>query len=267
MSRQVGVRGVQLVYERSGTAAPPFVWGHGLTSSRSNENETRLIDFAALAAEREVVRYDARGHGESGSTAGPAEYAWSELALDQLALADALGIDRYVAGGASMGCGTALHAAVTAPDRIAALVLVIPPTAWETRAAQTSQWEASAHVLETHGVERLIEGRAKLPPPDPFTADRAWREQGNANLRLWNIARLARVFRGAAVADLPGREAITTIGVPTLILAWSGDAAHPVSTADSLHALIAGSQLVIGSTPGELATWTDRICEFLRGIS
>ena len=35
-----------------------------------------------------LIRYDARGHGESGATADPADYAYPSLAADQLALAD-----------------------------------------------------------------------------------------------------------------------------------------------------------------------------------
>ncbi len=45
------------------------------------------------------------------------------------------GAQKFVAGGSSMGCATSIYAALLAPERMKALVLVIPPTAWETRAA------------------------------------------------------------------------------------------------------------------------------------
>ena len=41
--------------------------------------------------------------------------------------------DKLILGGASMGAGTALHAVTTFPDRVAALILVIPPTCYEIR--------------------------------------------------------------------------------------------------------------------------------------
>ena len=129
MSAQV-VRGVELAYDVSGEGHPPMIWGHGLTSSRAAEDRAMLIDARGLASVTGLVRYDARGHGESALSSNPADYAWDAMARDQLALADHLAIDRYVAGGASLGAATALHAAVIAPERIVALVLVIPPTAW-----------------------------------------------------------------------------------------------------------------------------------------
>src|SRR5690242_6825837 len=76
-----------------------------------------------------VVRYDARGHGRSAATGDDADYQWSALAQDMLGVLDALGAETAVLGGASMGTATALHAAVSSPQRVEGLVLVIPPTA------------------------------------------------------------------------------------------------------------------------------------------
>ncbi len=256
------VRGVELAVSRS-AGRPTLIWGHGLTSHRAHEDATRLIEWDELATALDLVRYDARGHGESGSTPGPDEYGWDELALDQLALADALNIAGYVAGGASMGCGTALWAAVHAPARIQALVLMIPPTAWETRRAQADLWGQAATVLEGRGVEALIAARAALPPPDPFTEDSSWQDRSAANMRAWDPARLARVFRGAGVADLPSREAIAAISVPTLVLAWSGDPGHPVSTAEALGELITGSEVHVARTADDLGRWTTLTRAFL----
>lgn len=258
----ITVRGVDLAGTRS-AGAPTFIWGHGLTSHRAQEDATRLLEWDELASSLDLVRYDARGHGESGSTPGPTEYGWDELALDQLALADGLGIEGYIAGGASMGCGTALWAAVRAPERIQGLVLMIPPTAWETRQAQTEVWEQAATVLESRGVEALITARAALPSPDPFADDPSWKDRAAANLRAWDPARLARVFRGAGVADLPDRKAIASISVPTLVLAWSGDTGHPVSTAEALGELIADSEVHIATTADDLARWTSLTRTFL----
>ena len=59
-----------------------------------------------------LVRYDARCHGASARTGGADALRWSNLAEDMTHLADALDADRVVLGGASMGCATALYAAV-----------------------------------------------------------------------------------------------------------------------------------------------------------
>jgi 3-oxoadipate enol-lactonase len=178
---------------------PPFVWAHGLTSSRANEDRGGLFDWSpVVAGGRQVVRYDARGHGRSGGSPDPEAYRWPQLATDLLALLDELGIERAAAGGASMGCATLLHAAVRAPERFDRLVLVIPPTAWATRADQADQYEASARYVEARGKAAWMAAAEEAPraaifadlPPFPFTADIP------EDL-------LPSVLRGAAASDLP----------------------------------------------------------------
>lgn len=259
--RVASIRGAELAYEQVGESGPALIWGHGLSQSRAAEAEVGLVEWAAVPAQ--VVRYDARGHGESSSPPDLRSYGWDELARDQLALADHLGIDGYIAAGASMGCGTALHAAVLTPERVRSCILVIPPTAWETRRAQASEWERAADVIERDGVEPVIAARAELPLPDPLAADPTIRDRQARVTRAWEPARLARVMRGATHADFPPRDAVAAISVPTMILAWSGDPVHPESTALELHHLISGSTMHLARTADDLATWTGLIAEFV----
>jgi pimeloyl-ACP methyl ester carboxylesterase len=256
------IRGVDLDADVSGSG-PDVVWGHGLTSSRAAEDELGLFDWSVIRSRSRVLRYDARGHGRSGSTAEPGDYSWRALAEDQLALVDHLGIGTFVAGGASMGCATALHAAVIAPARVRGLVLVIPPTAWETRAAQTGAYAVMADLVEAGDHATLLAGAEASPSPDPFVDDPRWKARFPELLLREDPARLARIFRGAATADLPAPEEVAAIDVPTLILAWTGDPGHPVTTAARLQELIAGSELVVATTSDGLGTWTDRVRQFL----
>lgn len=260
MTTSTTVRGARITFEQVGEG-PDLIWGHGLSQSRADESVLSLVDWARVPAR--VTRYDARGHGESESTPDLDGYSWAELAGDQLALADTLGIDRYIAGGASMGCGTALHAAVQEPSRVRRLVLAIPPTAWETRRAQAELWAQSATVIETDGVEVMIRARAAIAPPDPFADDPGYRERSATATRRWDPERLARVMRGAARADFPSRDQIAAITVPTLILAWTGDPVHPTATADELSRLLPQAERHDATTAADLATWTDRIVAFV----
>jgi pimeloyl-ACP methyl ester carboxylesterase len=261
MSETAIIRGARIAYEQAG-AGPELIWGHGLSQTRADESVLGLVDWARIPAR--VTRYDARGHGESETTPDLGGYSWAELAADQLALAEHLDIGAYVVAGASMGCGTALHVAVQAPERVRALVLAIPPTAWETRAAQADLWAQSAALIESDGVEAVIAARALLDPPDPFRDDPDYRERGAAATRRWDPTRLAHVMRGAAGADFPPRDELATISAPTLILAWTGDPVHPIATADELNRLIPHAERHDASTAAELATWTDRIAAFIR---
>lgn len=256
------IRRVDLAWERRGSGQT-MVWGHGLTSSRAAEDQWNVVDHHRLAASFDLLRYDARGHGESGLADDLATYDWPQMGLDQLALADVLGIGSYVAAGASLGTATALCAALAAPDRIEALVLVIPPTCWATRAEQAGRYELMADIVEARGSTALIAGLDAAPVPDPLIDDQGRRARAEAGLRAADDTRLATIFRGAGGADLPPAEQIATIAVPTLILAWSGDSGHPVSSAEQLHELIDGSQLQVASAADEFATWTDRIITFV----
>lgn len=258
------IRGVDLAGRLVGDGDPTLVWGHGLTSSRTQEDDGLLLDWPRIEASTSVLRYDARGHGESGTTPDPHDYGWDRMALDQLELASSFGVERYVAGGASLGAATALHAAVTAPDRIVGLLLVIPPTGWETRAAQTGRYEQMASILDRKGTEPLIQAAATdVPIPDPFAGLGIWEQRTIDTLRAADPSRLATIFRGAATANLPPRDQVARIAVPTRILAWSGDAGHPVSSAEALADLIPGSELTVASTSDDLRSWTDTTIDFL----
>lgn len=252
-----------VVHERSGDGRD-MIWGHGLTQNRRLEDDAGLFDWSGTPAR--LLRYDARGHGDTTSTPDLAAYTWAALAQDQLDLADALGIDSFVSGGASMGCATALHAATIQSDRIDALVLVIPPTGWETRAAQVDTYLAGADAIEQRGVEVVIAARAAIAPPDPFADDPSYHERQATGLRSWDPIRLATAFRGAARADLPERDEIAGLSQPALILAWSGDAGHPVSTAEELDQLLPQSTMHIAATSNEVEKWPAIVSEFIKGL-
>ncbi len=270
------IRDVDVVAQSSagvGGQQPTLIWGHGLTSSRAAEDASGIIDWDVLAGRLDVVRYDAIGHGDSGDAPELGRSHWRELALDQLALHAQLSLDAsvgVVVGGASMGAATALHLAVLAATRpelataeLRGLVLMIPPTAWETRAGQTDLYETLGTIAADGGPEAVIEATAAAPVPDPLVGDETHRPSRHAALRAFTPERLAAAFRGAADTDLPTPSEVAAIGVPTLILAWTGDPGHPMSTAERLHELIDDSTLRVASTRDDLATWTDEIAAFV----
>ncbi len=260
------VRGARLAATVFGSGTRSFIWSHGLISSRAAEDALGIADWTPVAAAKRVVRYDARGHGRSSSGV-PDSLRWSELALDMIGVADAAGIDRFVAGGASMGCATALHAAVLAPERVEALVLQIPPTGWETRAAQSELYAGGAAFLETmpqRALEFIAAGVDTTPPLGAVMA--AAFPQATAIMKeqilALDPARLATAFAGAARSDLPDREDVARVEAPALILAWLGDPGHPLGTAEELHALLPNSELHIGATFEDVQGWGARIASW-----
>jgi pimeloyl-ACP methyl ester carboxylesterase len=248
---------VALSCSRTGSGRP-FVWCHGLTSSRANEDERGLLDWSAVVeVGRELLRYDAPGHGMTGGPADPAAYGWAQLAVDLLGLLDDLGLERTSAGGASMGCATVLHAAVRAPERFDRLVLACPPTAWETRPAQAEGYEKVAAFVEAKGKEALLRASRAVPRPAIFESEP---ESTGADIPE---ELLPAVFRGAAASDLPAPADIEQIAVPALVLAWDTDPGHPVSTATRLAELLPDASLHVAATVGDIRAWGPLVADFL----
>lgn len=115
------VRSHRLHAVRHGPATAPLVVAlHGLTGSSA-----QLAQLAArLGGEGlQVLAVDLRGRGASDRT-GPGSYGWDEHALDVVALADALGAERFAVVGLSMGGSVAMQVAELAGLRTAAVVLL-----------------------------------------------------------------------------------------------------------------------------------------------
>lgn len=242
------VPGALLDHEISDEGGPAVVQLHGLTSSRARDRLLGLDLGSGLSGTR-LLRFDARGHGRSSGRPVPTDYAWERLAHDLLALLDHTFPGEQVHGvGQSMGAGTLLHALALDPGRFSALTVMVPPTAWETRAPRTADYRAVAELVEREGLDGFLATDALHHPP-PARLGVA------ASLPDCDVALLPSVFRGAALSDLPVPEALAGTSVPALVLAWTGDPAHPVSTAERLHTLLTSSRLEVARTPEEVAAW------------
>lgn len=242
------VPGATLDYEVSGPTGPLVVQLHGLTSSRARDAQLGL-DLPRALRDHRVLRYDARGHGNSTGSPHPADYAWSHLAGDLVALLDHVAPGEQVHGvGTSMGSGTLIHAALLDPERFASLTLVVPPTAWETRQVQSRTYLESADLVEREGIDAFVELGLSAPVVPALADAPHTRPEVEESL-------LPTVLRGAAATDLPAPRDVADVQVPTLLLAWSDDPTHPLSTAALLHEVMPQSRLVVARTPYGVMAW------------
>lgn len=242
------VPGAILDLEISDEGGHPVVQLHGLTSSRARDRLLHMDLGRGLSGTR-LLRYDARGHGRSSGRPVPEDYRWATLAEDLLLLLDEYFPGEAVHGvGPSMGVGTMLHAAVADPGRFSGFTLLLPPTAWRTRHAKAGDYLLAADVIEHEGVESFIAAGLDVPPP-PATIGRPVTRPDVTD------ALLPSLFRGAALSDLPPREEVAKVSVPSTILAWIDDPSHPVSTAEELHELLPQSTLGIARTLEDVDTW------------
>jgi 3-oxoadipate enol-lactonase len=240
-----------------------FVWAHGLTSSVAHETEQGLFNWTAATEVAHVVRYDARGHGTTPGACSYRCYRWPTLVDDMLRVA---GEGPFVAGGTSMGCATSLYAAVLAPRRVQALVLALPPPAWDDRAAQAELHEEGARAVEARGLPGLVEVLRSRPEPPVLAGHGQLRDVGLRHVLTMDEALVPAILRGAAASDLPSPEDVRTIIVPTLILAWTGDAAHPLSTAEALAGLMIQADLHVAHDLQDVRTWPRLVRDFLAAL-
>jgi 3-oxoadipate enol-lactonase len=129
--------------------------GPSIVFSNSHATDLSLwsTQVKALADRFNVVRYDQRGHGATPVSSH--EVSFDGLAHDVVTVLDALGIQRAVLAGVSMGAVTMLRCAARYPRRVAAVLAAdgqwaAPPSAGET-------WEARIRVATLEGMAALVE--------------------------------------------------------------------------------------------------------------
>ncbi len=256
----IDVNGIQLAYSEAGSG-PPAIYAHGLTLSRAGDRRLGLLDFSPVAAEHHLITYDARGHGESGASRRPAEYTFSALADDLLALADRFSPDQPISAiGNSMGTATILHAVVKAPGRFQRLVLTAPGTSWEGRAGQAAMYEQLAATVETSTPEAIAAAFARLPTPPIFSGVSGYLSTPDVSLDV-----LPTLLRGVGRSNVPDRAELARIAQSTLILSWATDPVHPVSVAEELARLIVRAELHVSESVADVRTWGARAAAFLSG--
>lgn len=236
------------------------VYGHGLFASRAVEDRVGVLDWSPIVgAGLRLVRYDARGHGQSPGTADPAEYTFRQHGANLVTLLDRLGVDHPAHGlGASMGSAALLWAAVAAPSRFDRLVVVIPPRAWAERAGSAVLYQNWADQIDREGIATWLATLSSVPPP-PILAEIA----GYPPVPDIPDKVLSAVLRGVGASDLPEPAALAALAQPTLILAWDTDPTHPVSTAEELAAILPNAHLEIARTLPEVRAWGRRAARFL----
>lgn len=111
------INGVEIRFEDSGGDGPAVLFSHGFLMDHSMFD----AQVEALAPDYRCIRWDERAFGE---TVAPGPFTYWDSAADALGLLDHLGIDRAVLVGMSQGGFLSLRAALSAPERVRALVLI-----------------------------------------------------------------------------------------------------------------------------------------------
>jgi len=117
----VNANDIRVHYYRSGGDKPQVVLNHGAM----DDGLCWMRVAKGLEADYDVVMLDTRGHGLSDSGSG--DYHPETRAKDMAEVIMALGLDKPVVGGHSLGADGSMHLAASYPDLARAIFLEDPP--------------------------------------------------------------------------------------------------------------------------------------------
>jgi 3-oxoadipate enol-lactonase len=236
-----------IAYDRAGpTGRTPIVLIHAGVADR------RMWDpqWPLLTADRDVLRLDLRGFGESVQLpAGPLSPV-----DDLLDCLDHAGVDRCHLVGASFGAGVAVEAALVRPSLVASLFLSAPG-GWLIAEATPQLREfftAEGSALADGDLDAAVEANLRWwvdgPHRAPGTVAAAIREKVAAMQRLG--FELTRTWDEVTEAELdpPALERLSEVNVPTLVLVGAQDIDAIVDTA---------AQVTAGLPQARLVEWPD----------
>lgn len=237
--------GVALSVSRAGEGTAAVLL-HGLTATR------RYVVMGSRALQRSghlVVSYDARGHGRSSPAPEPSAYGYELLAADLVAVLDELGLERAVLAGASMGAHTALTLALSAPERVAGLVLITPSfdPGDPREQRELARWDALARGLRDGGVEGFVAAYDLDGVPDSWraTVETVLRQRLSAHEHPPAVAdALEAVPRSHPFEEI---EQLGALRMPTVVVGSrdEADPGHPLAVAERYAAVIPGARLVV----------------------
>jgi 3-oxoadipate enol-lactonase len=180
-----------------------------------------------------VLRYDARGHGESAAPAG--DYTLDMLVADAVGILDALGVEQTHFAGLSMGGMIAIGMLINHPKRVKSAV--IADSRHTTTPEFTEAWLQRADAVRKKGIEAIVES----------TVSR-WSSAGLAERNPAAIARMSSMIRktstngycgcAAALARLDYGSRLNEINAPALVICGSEDHGAPPANSRQMQAMI-----------------------------
>ncbi len=209
----VEINGTRLYYEMAGESEIPLVLVHaGIADCRMWDGQ-----FAALAQEMRVLRYDMRGYGQSFPATGEFSHA-----ADLLGLLDHLSIPRAVLVGCSKGGSAALDLALAHPLRAAGLGLVCSaPPGFPFEGEPPRQWEEMTAAFRRRDFWRAAELDVEIWVDGPHRTP----DQVNASVRelvrVMDMTALANEANGLGSETWLNAQAATCVEelrLPTLVV-------------------------------------------------
>jgi len=279
--------GVELDVALGGDPAnPPIIFLHGFPES----HRTWRHQLPELAKDFFVVAPDQRGFARSSKPPAVSDYAPDKTVGDLIALADALGIGRFVLVGHDWGGAIAWMAALTRADRVEKLIIINAPHPYvfqKSLIEDADQRAASQYIrafrnpgLEKHiesiGLEAFFEGSfAKHVDATKVGEERAvyldqWSQPGAMTAMLnWYRASSIIVPEIGEQAEPPAflSQPFPPLQMPVLVIWGLGDTALLPCQLDGLDALVP-DLTIVKVDAGHFVPWEnpEAVTQAIRGF-
>ena len=232
-------------YEDVG-AGTPIILGHSFLCTGDMWRE----QVPVFAENFRVINPDLRGHGRSGKSTSP--WSLEDALQDSIGLLDHLGIDRAIWCGLSIGGMVALRAALTAPERVSALILMDTDAGAE-KFIRILKYRFMGIGASAFGVKPFVPAVLKMM----FGSSTLRHNQALVN-------EYREVFAGVdtdsiinSLPSLTGRDSVLPrlgeINVPSVVIVGKEDKSLPVARSQVIHDQLADSELVVIPEAGHLS--------------
>ena len=232
---KLSANGIEINYAIEGEG-PVVTFSHSLGCNLSMWD----AQAAALRGRYRVLRFDTRGHGQSGAPAGA--YTLEQLAEDFHGLLQGLGIERTHFVGLSMGGMIGQVFALKYPEMVQSLVLCDTTSRYPAAAAPV--WQDRIKTVEAKGMEPLVEPTLGRWFTAPF---RARRQDLMTQVGAMIRDTPAQGYIGCchAIPKINVTDRLAALTCPALVIVGEEDPGTPVEMARDIQAALPSAELAI----------------------
>ena len=218
--------GVKIHYEVTGDG-PALLLTHGYSAT----GEMWQGQLATLSPHFKVITWDMRGHGASDYPQDQAAYSEAATVADMAALLEAVGAEKAIIGGLSLGGYMSLAFHRAHPERTRALLIIDTGPGYKNDQAREG-WNANAirraERLEADGLGDVSKASAEV-----------------RQARHRDATGLARAARGMLTQrDARVIESLPGVAVPSVVIVGAQDAPF-LAASDYMAAKIPGARKIV----------------------
>lgn len=239
------VNGQRLYYTDSGSG-DPIIFSHGFLMDHTMFD----AQVAALSGNWRCIRWDERGHGRTETSS--AAFTYWDSAADLFGLLDHLGIESAVLAGMSQGGFLSLRAALTAPERVRALVLMDSQPGVEHPEKVAAYNQLLDGWIAVGMTDQLADIVAAIIIGPGFADTPAWQQKW----RDLDTTTVRQTYTTLVNRENDVTPRLAEITAPTLVVHGSNDASIELSIAQQYAAELPNAELVVVEGGGHASNMT-----------